>query len=233
MNLAIFDVDGTLTTTNDVDSECFVQAIADVLGIFELDTDWAHYENSTDPGITTQLLQQNFSSPPDPARLSEVHDRFIELLTDRLQTAPECFEEVRGAGSALYRLRNERGWAIAIAGGAWRASARLKLQSAGISPESFPSVFADEAISRESIIQLAISRALARYKQIGFDRIVSIGDGTWDVRAARRLALPFVGIGTGPNRDKLLAEGASHVIADFTDLDDLIRCLKEARVPPR
>jgi phosphoglycolate phosphatase-like HAD superfamily hydrolase len=231
VDLAIFDVDGTLTATNDVDSECFIQAIADVLGIFEPDTDWSHYEESTDPGITTQLLMQRFGGLPDPAKLLAVHDQFIQLLKDRLLAAPECYEEVPGAGIALYRLRNERGWAIAIASGAWSRSGRLKLQSAGISPEAFPSVFADEAISREAIIQLAISRALSRYQQTDFGRIVSIGDGAWDVRSAFKLGLPFLGIASGADRDRLIKEGASHVISDFVDFDVVLRCLGEARVP--
>lgn len=231
MDLAIFDVDGTLTATNDVDSECFAQAIADALGILELDTDWSHYEHSTDPGITAQLLLERFGGLEDPAKLSAVHDQFIELLRDRLQTSPDRYEEVPGAGAALYRLRNERGWAIAIASGAWSRSGRLKLQSAGISPEAFPSVFADEAISREAIIQLAISRSLSRYRQTGFGRIVSIGDGAWDVRAARNLDLPFVGVASGTDRDRMIENGASHVISDFIDFDGLLRCLEEARVP--
>jgi phosphoglycolate phosphatase-like HAD superfamily hydrolase len=231
VNLAIFDVDGTLTATSDVDSECFVQAIGDVLGIRDLDTDWSHYDHSTDPGIFNQVFNQRFGTPPDDARLCAVRDQFIELLRDRMQLAPERYDEVPGASSALYRLKNERGWAIAIASGAWRGSARIKLQSAGISPEGFPSVFADESISREGIIQIAIARALARYQQARFERIVSLGDGVWDVRAARNLGLPFVGIGDGLLRNRLLAEGANRVIGDFLDFDKLLKCLDEAAVP--
>jgi len=231
MNLAIFDVDGTLTATNDVDSECFVQAISDVLGIRQFDTDWSHYEHSTDPGILNQVFADHFGSLPDDARLCAVREQFIELLRDRMQTAPERYDEVPGAASALYRLRNELGWATAIASGAWRSSARIKLQSAGISPEGCPSVFADDSISREGIIQIAMTRALLRYRQTSFARIVSIGDAVWDVRAARNLGLPFVGIGDGVRRNRLLEEGASHVISSFVDFDGLLTCLDEATVP--
>jgi phosphoglycolate phosphatase-like HAD superfamily hydrolase len=221
VNLAIFDVDGTLTATSDVDSECFVQAIGEVLGIRQLDTDWSHY----------QICSERFGAAPDDATLCGVRDQFIELLRDRMLIAPERYEEVPGAASALYRLRNERDWAIAIASGAWPGSARIKLQSAGISPAGFASVFADESITREGIIQLAISRALARYQQARFERIVSIGDAVWDVRAARSLGLPFVGIGDGSGRNRLFDEGASHVISNFVDFDRLLKCLDEATVP--
>lgn len=33
MNLIIFDIDGTLTQTNEVDSKCFARAIKDILQI--------------------------------------------------------------------------------------------------------------------------------------------------------------------------------------------------------
>lgn len=231
MDLAIFDVDGTLTATNDVDSECFVEAITEVLGIPRLDTDWSRYEHATDPGIFREVFTERFGNPPGEVQVSAMRDQFIYLLRDRLQTAPERYDEIAGAASALYRLRNEQGWAIAIASGAWRGSACVKLQAAGISPEAFPSVFAEEAISREEIIGLAINRALTRYKQPSFYRIVSIGDGSWDVRAARNLGLAFVGVAEGPDQARLLEEGASHVMRDFSDFDGLLKCLAEALVP--
>ena len=40
MKLAIFDVDGTLTRTNEVDEICFVQAFAEAHAITGVDTDW-------------------------------------------------------------------------------------------------------------------------------------------------------------------------------------------------
>jgi len=40
MNLAIFDIDGTLTETNAVDEICFVQAFADAHAITEINTNW-------------------------------------------------------------------------------------------------------------------------------------------------------------------------------------------------
>ena len=40
MNLAIFDIDGTLTESVAVDEVCFVQAFRDVLGIGSINTNW-------------------------------------------------------------------------------------------------------------------------------------------------------------------------------------------------
>ncbi len=49
--LAIFDVDGTLVQSYELDGECFVAAFHDAFGIAEVDTDWVRYDHTTDPGV--------------------------------------------------------------------------------------------------------------------------------------------------------------------------------------
>ncbi len=56
--LAIFDVDGTLVQSYELDSECFVAAFNDALGIADVDTDWARYDHVTDPGIAAQIIRE-------------------------------------------------------------------------------------------------------------------------------------------------------------------------------
>jgi phosphoglycolate phosphatase-like HAD superfamily hydrolase len=53
MRLILFDVDGTLTRSCAVDERCFVQAVADVLHVGGICTDWATYRDATDVGITS------------------------------------------------------------------------------------------------------------------------------------------------------------------------------------
>jgi phosphoglycolate phosphatase-like HAD superfamily hydrolase len=77
----------------------------------------------------------------------------------------------------------------------------------------------------------AVSRARKFYGREGFDRVVSVGDGLWDVRAARNLGFSFLGVGRGADAELLRAAGASHVLEDFTDYGLLLRCLTEAEVP--
>jgi beta-phosphoglucomutase-like phosphatase (HAD superfamily) len=42
MNLLVFDIDGTLTATNEVDTRCFARAFHEAFGI-ALDTSWHIY----------------------------------------------------------------------------------------------------------------------------------------------------------------------------------------------
>lgn len=64
MNLIVFDIDGTLTQTNNVDSLCFTKAIKDTLQITELNTDWASYQYSTDSGLLTEIYENFLQRPP-------------------------------------------------------------------------------------------------------------------------------------------------------------------------
>ena len=67
---------------------------------------------------------------------------------------------------------------------------------------------------------------------IAFDRLVYVGDGIWDVRAARRLGIGFVGIGEGDREIQLREEGAEIVLPDYEDRDAFVQAiLSQARGP--
>jgi beta-phosphoglucomutase-like phosphatase (HAD superfamily) len=208
MDLAIFDIDGTLIDSNAVDNECFLAS----LGISPDAVDWSDYPHHTDRGLTREFLRRKWSR--DPAEEDIAHHRaaFIEALGARITT----LEEIRGARTFLEFLR-ERGWEIALATGAWSESALLKLNAAGF-PPSLPLACCDHWPSREEIVLGAIAGR-------EYDRIVVFGDGWWDVRAARNLNLPFIGVGDA-------AEGAPESIADFSDSEEVLAAMMRAR-PPR
>jgi phosphoglycolate phosphatase-like HAD superfamily hydrolase len=54
-----------------------------------------------------------------------------------------------------------------------------------------------------------------------------MGRGT----SLRRIGLPFVGVRHDGSVERLRQLGASHVLADLTDLEALVRALEEATVP--
>ena len=226
MKLAVFDLDGTLTRTNEVDTQCFVQAFADALGIYELNTNWSEYEHVTDLGCLQQAFLTRFNRPITTSETLRFVDCFLDLLTKRQLHDSASFQEIAGAGSMVARLRQDSGWAVAIATGCWQRSARFKIEAAGIPAEDLPAAFADDGPSRESIVRTAIERAGA-----GFERIVSIGDADWDIRTARRLGLPFIGVGGSSRAERLRREGARHTIENFLDQNGLIQALEEAAIP--
>ena len=231
MNLAIFDIDGTLTETDHVDDICFVKALAEAHGITDVSTDWAAYPHTTDSAILSYVFQERLNRKPEEAELEKFKSCFLDLLEDYRARDSSLFAEIDGAASMLRRLNQEPEWRVAIATGGWRVSAMLKLRVAGIDVKEFPSAFADDGFSREEILHSAIAKSQQQYQQPRFDRFVSIGDGLWDVRTARNLNFAFLGIGSGAGEEKLRRAGATHVLEDFSDYGKLLSCLSEADVP--
>jgi len=231
MKLAIFDIDGTLTNTNTVDEECFVSALDEAHSISEIPTDWGQYPNTTDSGITDHIFQEKFGRRPEDAELAKFKGCFVSALTEQYQFNASAFAEIPGASVALNRLRLEPEWAIAIATGCWRESAFLKLRAARIDISGLPASYAEDGLSREEILQAAVSRSLDHYRLSSFGKVVSVGDGVWDVRTAGRLKFSFLGVGSGKSAARLSTAGAKHVIEDFLDYAKLLRLLHSTEIP--
>jgi len=99
--------------------------------------------------------------------------------------------------------------------GSYRRTALRKLAAVGVTFPIEVLVAADDFETREEIVSNAIDRAGSYFGVPEFHRVVSIGDGLWDLLTARNLKLDFVGIATGLHAEKLRAAGAENVFPDF------------------
>ena len=210
--VVVFDVDGTLTRTNDLDGRCYAQALEERLGA-PIDSDWAGYRHATDPGIFIEAFERRLGRPPDDGELAAFRDRFLSLLRGR-----DAVFEVPGAAALIRTLRRTRGILLAIATGAWRESAAWKLRCAGIPTEGIPMASGDDSPSREEIIRLAVRRAGG-----DLERTVYVGDAPWDVAAARRLGIPLVAVAADRDPVVLRGLGAPHVLGDFSRVEEFFR----------
>ncbi len=215
MDLILFDIDGTLIQSMKQDGECYVAALEEVFGFTDVDDDWSGYEYATDGGIFLEVFSARRGRDPSRTESEELCSRFVELLA--AHCAERRLEEVAGANRLLNALRERDDTAVAFATGCWRSPAALKMQSAGLSFEDAPSATSDDAISREEIIEIAVRRAALDRGVSGFENRVYVGDGVWDVRACRRLGLPFLGITPDIAADGLREEGAEFLLPDFED----------------
>ena len=231
MNLLVCDLDGTLTRTNAVDEECFVQAFADVFGIQDMNTTWSEYDHVTDLGVLHQVFQTTYSRPPQLHEVLRFGECFVGLLGDRHTADLDGFNPIPGAASLLLNLINHSGWRVAIATGSLEVSAKFKIRASLLPANDIPAAFAEDGPSREAIVRAAIERAKLQYHESQFERIVSIGDAVWDVRTARRLELPFVGVAAGHRAALLRNSGALCIIEDFLNHEHCMDCLESAEIP--
>lgn len=229
MKLAIFDVDGTLTDTNGVDNLCFARAFSEALGVPVEKADWQGTPHVTDSAVFEFLFEKRFARKPDVQEKREFKSKFISLLEECRLADSACFREINGAATAFRRMQHADEWMVVIATGCWGDSATFKLDACRIQHRGVPTATADDAMSREKIVGNAIWKACRHFGYPVFEKIVSVGDGTWDVQTARNMRLPFVGIGDADG--KLKNSGANHILRDLADFDALVDSLESAKIP--
>ncbi len=228
MKLVMFDIDGTLTESSDLDDRAFIKALDDVFGFKGISNDWGCYTHATDSCVLEEIYQLHQGHRPTPKEVDRFRNRFVELLSEDA-SAHGGVKPIRGASDILARLITSPDFAIAYAGGSWRASAMFKLRAAELPTENIPNAFADDDHSREGICALALARAETHY-QFHFRDIVYVGDGVWDVRCARRLNYSFIAIGQGERTRSLIAEGAKYILPDYQDVAGFLSLLKSKRL---
>ena len=228
MKLAIFDIDGTLTQTNDIDTQCYVKAFAEEFDITGINTNWSDYGHTTDSAISIQIFQDFWGRSPKKEELLKLKNCFVQLLKSSYAVDNLMFLETPGTLDMLRKIAVED-WAIAFATGGWLDSASMKLEAIDLNFTKFPIASADDSISREEIVKTAISRAEEKYGVADFEKIVCIGDGIWDVLTAVQLQLPFVGVTS--DRQVLQDAGVKQIITDFTNFDRFLAALNNASIP--
>ena len=183
----IFDVDGTLVDSDELDGKLFYQAVSDVLGEVRFREDWADYPHVSDAGILADILEDNGFAPGTGLE-TEVRSRFGTLISGALSEAP-C-QALPGATEAMDRLSQRAGTAVGVATGGWGHTARAKLVSAGFQTAAWTIASSDDHHERTSIMRSCVARLPDRG-----ERTVYFGDGMWDLRACEDLGWAFVGVG--------------------------------------
>lgn len=212
MNLIILDIDGTMTLSEQHHLSAFIDGMQGV-GIQEVNTNWAGYQHITDTFIFKENYRAQFGEDPG----EEVLDLLEELITDSILefVSPK---EVPGAKAFVDMIRKSDDYVFAYATGALYAPAKYKLDETGIFYEESILIGSNGYDTREEIVTAAIEAAKSHYKINEFEKIISAGDGMWDLSTARNLDLSFFGIGD-KNKDKFIAEGAQFFRDDWIGVD--------------
>ena len=183
----IFDIDGTLVDSYDLDERLYRMAVLSVAPAVNFRNSWHEYRYSTDSGILKEILEE-FSLPIDEY-YDSVRRRFGELVKDHLQNNKHC-KPIPGAVSLFKDLSELQNIKIGIATGGWGHTARMKLDVAGFLGLNCPIASSDDAHSRTGIMEACASRMA-----FPIERFVYVGDAQWDLRAAEKLGWGFIGVG--------------------------------------
>jgi len=220
MNLVMLDIDGTLTQSYEYDQEIFGLAIAEVIGCPPVNADLNAYIDKTSTGVTREAIRRITGMSPTSDQIDEVKRNVIMRLEKMYQQSPEAFSEVPGATLFLERLRNLAGVGIVIATGCWVTEAIFKLRASGLNVAGIPMATSDDDGNRKRIMQIAMERAQAFYTCPGFERVVYLGDGPWDLQEAHSLGDHFIGI--GPRLQTLLGARDFFWHRDYMEIEAVL-----------
>jgi phosphoglycolate phosphatase-like HAD superfamily hydrolase len=194
VNLAVFDIDGTLIRPNRVEDACFIEALEHCFGFSEVSADWTIYRNVTDHGIVSEVCWNRWGREATQGELDSFESHYSALLVDRL--LPGDGAAIDGAAEFIADLAGDPAWRIAVATGNCHRLALHKLDRVGIEVAPFPMATSNDSHSRADLVRLAVSRASDRYGVPSFAHVVSVGDAPWDLKTARELEMPFVVVGS-------------------------------------
>ncbi len=178
--------------------------------------------------MSAPLAIFDIDGPPTADEIQTLASVYESILVSELRGAPHRFAVTPGARTLLDHLFASE-WDIAIATGGWSRLAHLKLAAAHI-PTNLLLASCDDSQDRFEIFRLAQNRA-AKRRTDSYSRIVLVGDGIWDLRVAAALGWCFLGVGKGERARRLVAEGASAVVEDFSDLWRVLNLLEHCSAP--
>ncbi len=183
----IFDLDGTLIDSYELDEQLYRKAVLMEVPGVKFRKSWYDYLDSTDSGILTEILTE-FNLPVGHY-YDSVRQRFGKLVEEHLQSSNNC-KPIPGATTLLSKLRKTPNIEIGIATGGWRHTAKMKLEAAGLPLLEVPVSSGDDAHSRTEIMRICASRMGS-----SISNFIYVGDAEWDLNAADELGWKFIGVG--------------------------------------
>lgn len=207
MNLLIFDIDGTLTDTVPMYKQAFIDGLHQ-MGVQQMDTHFKEYLHHTDSYIGKVIYEKDRKEAFTEAKI-EVFEAHLTEIVKQAQ-----IQEIAGAKKLIEALQANPDVAIGYATGSLLKPAEHKLEATEIPYHKEVLVAANHIHERENIVSQAIERARAFYGQTSFDRIISVGDGLWDLKTARNLNIEFIGIGKA-NKEMMYAHGMERYFDDL------------------
>lgn len=207
----IFDIDGTVVDSVKQHQKAFSESLLEI-GVRELKSNYGSFLHHTDSFICKEIYEADRKEP-----FSKEKKRQFELgLTDKISC--QRFTEIAGAKVFIEKLKTESEYGVCFATGSLKNAAKHKLKSIGIEFEKWQLVASDDIYEREGILKEAIEKALSFYEVKEFERIISVGDGLWDLLTAQNLGVEFIGIGA-VNKKVQIENGANLVCEDFRELE--------------
>lgn len=215
-NLIVFDIDGTVTDTVPIHQNAFKNALQ-LMGVSNYNDSFGTYLHHTDSYIAKEIFELNTKLIFNESKIEAFETYMFESIKN------EKIKEINGAKKIINQIETETNFGIVYATGSLLKPAIFKLENIGIKFEPIQLIASNHIMEREKIVKQAILNAQALYKVEKFERIISIGDGLWDLKTAKNMSIEFIGLGS-QNEKIMKNSGLDKHYLDFASLsiDDLL-----------
>jgi phosphoglycolate phosphatase-like HAD superfamily hydrolase len=209
----LFDVDGTLLTTDGAATESFVCAFRDATGIVD-DLAGVPFAGRTEPLILADILARHglaFEDGDEPRFWNRVFEHATTLIV------PPRGRLMPGVPAILEAVARDGRHVAGLLTGNMTQMAHIKLRRFGLTGRFAFGAFGEMAEDRNALARLAVSRIGADYG-LGPERCIVIGDTEHDIACARAAGAWAVAVATGGRERETLARHAPDLLLD--DLSD-------------
>lgn len=205
--LIVFDIDGTLTDSIPTYLPVITKVLGDI-GLKDIDTDYDNYLHHTD----LYALNYNYKRTFNKDAPHDLRYEVDALLETELLKWP-AVQEIRGAITLLEKLQSQQ-IPFAYGTGAFPKATAVKMTGSKV--PFIPEVLATSLhnVSRVGFVKQAIEKAKGFYNRKQFDRIIAVGDGLWDLKAAQEMNIEFLGVGI-KNKEVMLDNGCTNWVPDY------------------
>lgn len=214
MKLLLFDIDGTLLTTNGAGRAVVETALSEVVGQ-PVSTEGISFSGKTDPQILREVLARHGAGE---ALLS---GRFHEVVEAFRRTMHRTFDpagtvELDGARALVERLHADERVQLALLTGNLQEMAYLKIGAIGLGERHFPfGAFGSDSEDRNALPAIALERATAHAgRSFPCEDTIVIGDTPRDIECGRLGGCTTIAVATGRFCREELAEHAPDVLLD-------------------
>jgi phosphoglycolate phosphatase-like HAD superfamily hydrolase len=231
MKLLLFDIDGTLLSTDGAGRRAIHRALVDGAGTPGILPGY-RLDGKTDPQIVRELLALGgHASPDDRSLIEEICARYVTNLREELRRPAYVTRAMPGVPALLDALAPGEAAGDVMVGlltGNVVGGAELKLTAAGIGFDRFAvGAFGLDGHHRPDLPPVALARASERLGRPvrGSDAWI-IGDTPADVACGRPVGARALAVATGSySVPELQATGAELVFADLSDTRRVLEAL--------
>lgn len=224
MKVVLFDIDGTILSTNGAGRRAVTQAIRET---FDRGTSNDHeFDGKTDPQIIRELMQlEGVSDTIIAERMDAVLSRYVELLGHEMRATGFASTTYPGVFELIAALEREESVTLGLLTGNVESGARAKIESVGLDFSKFRvGAFGSDHGSRPELPGIAQRRAAELLGRAvpGADMFI-IGDTPADMQCGNGIGARAIGVATGRYSVSDLEKcQPAAVFADLSDTDAVL-----------